>query len=172
MSILGQQSKGVFRTDNVFTTIAGQTVFTCQYNPTSLDIYKNGIKLNRSQYIANTGTSITIPSTVVGDTIEVITHKADLKYGVFSNTPILVSGVASLVNAQTYVLTGASTLTLPSSPLPNWTIRIINASGAVTSTLIRNGQPIQGISQDLIIDILNSGFTLVYIDNIRGWWLI
>lgn len=173
MALLGQQSHDVYRTHNVFTAIAGQTTFTCQYNPTTLDVYKNGVHLNPSQYTANTGTNVVLATAATaGDKIEIIGYKADLKYAVFSNNPILVATNSTLANGQTYVMTASCTLTLPSSPLPNWTIRIINASNTTTGIIARNGKNIQGIAQDVTIDVLNSATTLIYIDDIRGWWLI
>ena len=172
MALLGQQSHDVYRTNYVFTTASGQTTFSCQYNPTTLDVYRNGLHLNPSQYTANTGTSVTIPSAVAGDKIEVIGYSADLKYAVFSNAPILINTSGPIVTGQTYVMTASCTLTLPSNPLPNWTVRIINASNTTTGIIARNGQNIQGMAQDVTIDVLNSTTTLVYIDTTRGWWLI
>ncbi len=173
MALLGQQSHDVYRTHNVFTATAGQTTFTCQYNPTALDVYKNGVHLNPSQYTANTGTHVVLSTGAsAGDKIEVIGYKADLKYAAFSNAAIVIGANSDLVNGQTYVMTASCTLTLPSNPLPNWTIRIINASNTTTGIIARNGKNIQGIAQDVTIDVLNSATTLIYIDDTRGWWLI
>lgn len=173
MALLGQQAHDVYRTHNVFTATAGQTTFTCQYNPTALDVYKNGVHLNPSQYTANTGMSVVLSTpAALNDKIEVIGYKADLKYAAFSNAPLLIAANGELTSGQTYVMTASCTLILPSNPLPNWTVRIINASGTTTGTIARNGKNIQGLAQDVTIDVLNSATTLVYIDDTRGWWLI
>lgn len=173
MALLGQQSHDVYRTNYVFTAVAGQTSFTCQYNPTTLDVYKNGLHLNPSQYTANTGTNVVLTTpAAAGDKIEIIGYSADLKYAVFSNAPILIGTSSPIVTGQTYVMTASVTLTLPANPLPNWTVRIINASNTTTGIIARNGKNIQGLAQDVTIDVLNSTTTLVYIDDTRGWWLI
>jgi hypothetical protein len=151
MSILGQQNAGVYRTENVFTTALAQTVFACQYDPRCIEVYKNGIRLTPLEYTANDGHFIDIPTALENDVVYIICYKTQI--------------------GQTYILTASAALTLPPEPLSGWAIRIINASGTTTSTVLANGNKIQGDVNDITIDILNSSMTLTYLDNIRGWWI-
>ena len=67
---------------------------------------------------------------------------------------------------------GGITLTLPGSPNIGDQITIIDATGtAGTNNILiaRNGQRIQGSSQDLVIDSNRAAFTLVYYNFINGW---
>ena len=67
---------------------------------------------------------------------------------------------------------GAFTLTLPGSPSIGDQITIIDAAGTAGTnniTIGRNGNRIQGQSQDLLIDSNRAAFTLVYYNFINGW---
>jgi hypothetical protein len=71
--------------------------------------------------------------------------------------------------------TAAVTLTLPESPLIGDTIMVtdVSAAGAATNyiTLARNGQPIQGLAEDLVIDITSASIKLMYSNSTAGWRL-
>jgi hypothetical protein len=171
MAILGQQNSGVYRTENVFTASGGNTTFTCKYDPTAIEVYKSGLRLVPSQFVATDGNTVSIPSVIDGNVVHIIGYKTQIHLAPFSNAPILVSTDQTLVTNQTYILTASASLTLPPAPLPGWAIRVINASGTVTGSILANGERIQGDVNDITIDVLSSTITLTYLDNVRGWWI-
>lgn len=71
-----------------------------------------------------------------------------------------------------HVLTASVTLTLPASPQSGSVIGISNRSNTTTSVISINGNPIMGLMEDMTVNILDAGFTLVYADATRGWVVI
>ena len=70
---------------------------------------------------------------------------------------------------------GNITLTLSASPSVGDSVGacdVYNKATTNTITVARNSNNIEGIAEDLIIDINGSGFTLVYVDATRGWEII
>jgi hypothetical protein len=72
--------------------------------------------------------------------------------------------------------TTAVTLTLPATPVVGDTIVItdISSAGAATNyiTVARNGERIQGLLEDLVIDINSASIRLTYANSTAGWRLI
>jgi hypothetical protein len=67
---------------------------------------------------------------------------------------------------------GAKTMTLPVSPTLGDTIRINDLAGTFHTnnlTVARNGNKIQGITQDLLVDTDQTSFGLVYSNSTYGW---
>jgi hypothetical protein len=67
---------------------------------------------------------------------------------------------------------GAFTITLPTSPLVNDIVQIIDVGGfAATNkiTVARNGQNINGAAEDLTIDLSGSVTSLIYTGASYGW---
>jgi len=67
---------------------------------------------------------------------------------------------------------GAKTMTLPTSATLGDTIRINDLAGSFSTnnlTVARNGHKIQGIAQDLLVDVEQSSFGLVYSNSTYGW---
>lgn len=98
--------------------------------------------------------------------------------------PSLIGGGGSLsvsvISANTnavidtlYVMTASLTLTLPASPSAGDKVLLSNRTGTTTSVVARNGNNIQGLAQDLTVDALEIGLTLVYTgDATQGWVII
>lgn len=81
----------------------------------------------------------------------------------------------ALANDRIVCTAGGFTITLPLSPLVNDTIQIIDATGVFGSsnvTVARNGQEIQNLAEDLVLNINNTAITLVYTGATYGWLIV
>ena len=81
----------------------------------------------------------------------------------------------ALANDRIVCTAGGFTITLPLSPIVNDTIQIIDATGVFGSsnvTVARNGQEIQNLAEDLVLNINNTAITLVYTGVTYGWLII
>ena len=70
---------------------------------------------------------------------------------------------------------GNVTLTLPASPSIGNTIAVCdfyNKATTNTITIARNTKNIEGVAENLIININGAGFTMVYSDTTRGWEIV
>ncbi len=68
--------------------------------------------------------------------------------------------------------TAARTLTLPASPTLGQEITIFDATGSAGTnniTVARNGNKINGLTEDAIIDVDQSVSSLVYTGTTLGW---
>jgi len=66
------------------------------------------------------------------------------------------------------------TLTLPTSPTAGDTVGITDANGTFGTnnlTIERNGQKIQGLEENLVVDMNNASFLLIYSGTTTGWKL-
>lgn len=61
-----------------------------------------------------------------------------------------------------YRLTASLDLTLPAAPADGDWVDVVNHSGTTTARVLRNGQNIGGLAEDLTIDALNAALTLVF----------
>ena len=90
----------------------------------------------------------------------------------------LVSTNTNASNDNGYLLNasgGAITLTLLSTPSVGDVVGacdVYNKATTDTITIGRNGSNIEGVADDLIIDVDGAGFTLVYTDATRGWEIV
>jgi len=81
---------------------------------------------------------------------------------------ITASTTATAGSGYAIVAGGNVTLTLPLSPTDGDEVWVVDAIGAATTytlTVARNGEEIEGAASDLIIDVDNAGFGLVYFDD-------
>lgn len=109
------------------------------------------ITINGSQ--VNLGGSVTIPT---GPTAQAVS-----------------SNITMAANYNYFVDTSsARTLTLPASPSLGDTIAIYDATGSAETnniTVARNGNLINELTVNAIIDVNNSGSTFVYTGSTVGW---
>lgn len=76
----------------------------------------------------------------------------------------------TMVTGRTYAYySGVTTLTLPALPESGDTLRIINRSGAITTTIARNGSNIMGVADDVTFDLTNETFNFTYANTTDGW---
>lgn len=85
------------------------------------------------------------------------------------NEAINVSSTPTTMTAGGfYVLTSATTVTLPPSPLDgDWVVVINRSSGNLT--VARNGKNIMGLAENLTIDKPNISVKLIYMSTAGGW---
>jgi len=132
---------GSYRTVTDFTATGGQTVFTPPaYTVGYLDVYKNGVKLNPTQFTATDGATVVLSSGATnGDTIETVA---------FYVSTILVNnnsvGTASIqANAVTtnQIAYGSITVNQLSNPIQIPNLGLINGSW---TTGTRPASPLYG----------------------------
>lgn len=83
---------------------------------------------------------------------------------------------SAVVNDRIICTGGGFTITLPSANLLEGdSIQIIDATGVSASsniTIGRNGNKIQNLNEDLIINVNNSAITLVWTGSTYGWLIV
>jgi len=90
----------------------------------------------------------------------------------------IISGNTTAEEAKGYLINASNndvTLTLPLSPSEGDTVAAVDLYNMATTNVItigRNGENIEGESQDLVIDIDGAGFTMVFSDSTRGWTIV
>jgi len=94
-------------------------------------------------------------------------------------TPVDVDSALSPYSASAYELIfvdstdGPITITLPSGPTKGDEVRIVDIKGtfAANACTVSSSAPIQGDSEDLIIDINRASLGLLYHSSLNGWVL-
>ena len=87
---------------------------------------------------------------------------------------IATTNTTALNNERIFVNTGGITVTLPFSPTLGYTVQIKDATGAAATTnftVARNTEKIEGLAEDLIVNVNSAAMTLVYVNATRGWVL-
>ena len=87
---------------------------------------------------------------------------------------IATTNTTALNNERIFVGTGGITVTLPFSPTLGYTVQIKDATGAAATTnftVARNTEKIEGLAEDLIVNVNSAVMTLVYVNAARGWVL-
>jgi hypothetical protein len=172
----GFQPAGDYATDSELTSTSG----ILQTNIDNKDNYQNW-SFAVDGVTKDAVTSEDILDFVGGDNIT-ITHSADdqitvsgtsagLVWGAISSDTTAIEGHGYFINATG----GNVTLTLPVSPSEGDMVGVCdvyNQATTYTLTVGRNGQRIESVLEDLVIDINGSGFTLAYVDSTRGWEII
>ena len=82
---------------------------------------------------------------------------------------------AALNNERIFVNQGGITVTLPFSPTLGYTVQMVDmtlSAGTTNWTIGRNTEKIQGLQEDLIVNVSGARITLVYTDAAKGWVLV
>lgn len=87
-------------------------------------------------------------------------------------TAEIIGASTNAVVGRNYVLTASLTLTLPASPVAGDRVGVQNSSGTTTVTIARNGSNIMSLAEDMTLDLVSAGITLMYSDATRGWVLV
>jgi len=87
---------------------------------------------------------------------------------------IATTNTTALNNERIFVNQGGITVTLPFSPTLGYTVQVMDmtlASATTNWTIARNTEKIQGLAEDLIVNVNGAKITLVYTDAVKGWVL-
>ena len=100
-----------------------------------------------------------------------------LPLGAYANIDVSGNGTTLANRQQAFCDTsgGAFTVTLPASPVKGDSIRIFDVGDAFDSnnlTIGRNGNPIMGDTQDLVVSTEGAAFEMVFYDGTQGWRII
>jgi len=91
-----------------------------------------------------------------------------------SSWKIVTANYTALNNERMFVNQGGITITLPLNPTLGYQVQLVDTTGAAATTnwvVGRNSQRIQGLAEDLVVNINGARMTLVYSDAVRGWTL-
>jgi len=97
-----------------------------------------------------------------------LSYKQEVNLAISANTT-LVAGRRYFVDTA-----AARTLTLPASPTLGQEIVIVDATstaGTNNITLARNGNKINGLTEDAVIDVNSAAAVLIYTGSTIGWRL-
>ena len=163
-----------------FTGNGVQTAFTLSTTPSSINdtiVNYNGALVLRTAY-SLAGAVLTFSSPPANQAEIEITTGGPGGGGGGSSSALtwnIASSNATMSTSNGYFVdtsSAAKTMTLPSSATLGDTIRINDLAGSFSTnnlTVARNGHKIQGIAQDLLVDVDQSSFGLVYSNSTYGW---
>jgi hypothetical protein len=177
-------SSGTLTADvDSFTGDGSNTSFTLVHTPAGANytmVAVQGVLQPKTSYSLS-GNVITFDSAPPNTSlIEITTFGGAVVAGGSSSSftwNIASSNVTMTVNNGYFADTsnGPKTLTLPSSPTLGDMIRINDLAGTFATnnlTVGRNGSKIQGVSDDLLMDINQAGVTLIYSNSTYGWKIV
>lgn len=138
-----------------------------------VEVFLNGVMLNDTEYTVTAGLVTMTVALSAGDQVYV-------QYGTdYANIAdrdwITVSSnrTAALGDRLAVDLTGGSvTVTLPASPVAGRSkvaFKVLGVSGANLLTILRNGQPIEGVADDITAETAGLAFELHYVNAVYGW---
>lgn len=166
----------------LFSPTNGQTTFTLSSASIigAEQVFLNGIMLVRnSDYTTPDATTIELSSgAFAGDSLETLTLNSLASSGVLNNYKqeinLAISSNIVLSAGYRYFVdtTSPRSLTLPPSPVLGEEIQIQDASGVVSLnniTVLRNSNKINGLAENLIIDVDMAGIGLLYTGSTLGW---
>ena len=145
--------------------VTGSGALTIANDAVTIDKIADAVIVTASEGIGSNDNDTTIPTSAA--TKAYVDNSASGGISVS-----VITGNTNAASGNLYVLTANLTLTLPSSPSAGNYIKISNRSGVATCVVARNSEKIMGVTTDLTLDKLNSGFEMVYSGTAQGWVLI
>jgi len=105
-----------------YTATAAQTVFAVTYAPPYVDVYQNGVRLNATDYVATSGTSVTLGTgAALNDEIELLGFISDASIVAVTNLASQVTGVLPAANGGTSLSSPGTTGNVLTSNGTTWT---------------------------------------------------
>jgi len=141
----------------------------------------NVIVIDDTKNFANVNGIFTAANSSYGTAGQVLTSDGANSYwaaasggGGFSNVTVLTGTTTfTAFKSRLYVITTTPlTLTLPASPASGDIVGVSNRSGNTNAIVARNSSNIMSLAEDLTVDSVDAGFTLVYSDATRGWVIV
>ena len=143
--------------------VVGQyIVITSQSNPA------NKMQGTITSYISGTGSLVVNVDTASGSASSDWVIGLAAKSSALSTPYTPISTNTSAAPYSRYQLSASLNLTLPASPSDGVWVDVVNTSGTTTSRVLRNGQNINGLAEDLTIDKNFTPFRLVFRSG-YGW---
>ena len=189
LSWVAQPSSSTITVDN-FTGNGTQTVFTLSTTPSSINqttVNYNGVTLLRAAYSLS-GANVTFGSApAAGALVEVTTVNlltgttggggggttvvASITWAIASSNTVTQASYGYFVDTSN----NAVVMTLPSAATLGDTIRFNDLAGTFSTnslTVARNGHKIQGLAENLVAQLGQASFGLVYSNSTYGWKLL
>jgi hypothetical protein len=175
-SIVSSSGSLIYRAYTGNNTATNYTI-TSGLNANNLIVAENGILQRPITDYTISGANVvfaTAPATGVDIQIRELSSSSSGGSG-SSITWYIANANTTMVTSSGYFVdttNGPKTMTLPTSATLGDTIRINDLAGSFTAnnlTVARNGHNIQGSANDLLVDIDQSSFGLVYSNTTYGW---
>lgn len=174
-----------------YTATAGQTTFAIVYDVGYVDVYLNGVKQQVGvDFVATSGVDVVFAvGLTVGDIVDIVAYGAFTLANVLPLTGGTMSGLITFAAGQTFpgagvsytrytanvtatnmqgiiadTTGGAFTVTLPASPVAGNMVSIVDGGdwGTNNLTVARNGATIEGLAEDLVLNISSVAVDLIY----------
>ncbi len=175
---------------NLSSTSANITTLTgTNFSATSLTL-TNALKIaeggtgldstpTNGQVLIGNGSGYTLSTITAGSGIIVTNATGSISISASSaggGLPVVTVTASTAITAAAnfhYVLTSttAATVTLPASPAISDTIYVTVQNGLTTNVVARNGQNIQGLAENMILDAPYAAAQLRFSDATKGWIL-
>ena len=160
------------------TTLSGTNFSATSLTLTNaLGVAEGGTGLDSTptngQLLIGNGTGFALSTLTAGSGMTITNNAGSITLAAGGLPTVVVTASTSIsaaVNTH-YILTATSTatITLPASPTISDTIYITNAGSLTTNTIARNGKPIQGLSEDMVLNTLYASAQLRFTNNTVGW---
>ena len=115
-----------------------------------------------TSYNAGTGALVVNVDTASGSTASDWVIGIAAKDATLATTYSAIAVNTSAAVFNRYQFTASVDLTLPASPSEGAWVDVVNTSGTTTSRILRNGQNINGLAEDMTIDRNFTPFRLVF----------
>jgi hypothetical protein len=162
----------------VYETNSSATNKSCTMTSNEFGAFSNfaAILENVDHFVATNNMVFKVSGTakwaITGNLSNLITNNIPGNTGLF---PVIVTGTsANATLGSNYILTNASktAITLPASPLAGMEVQFTVANGRTDNEVARNGNNIQGLAENLILDNANLSITLQYVSASLGWRIV